>query len=273
MNQLNPTFETILTPEFWEGFPVGQPLQSKPGIGQLRERDQAVGISRYPISKITGRLVEEVLCQTVDSLVHEGSKAQIETGEVIGGPDDNHYALPDSVLLIDREFLKLGVPETTPFNEDAAITEELELAWSARTCLMSKMASTDLADPAENYLILRPYTKYCTDGETAMYYRHVNLVAFCHDKNGNVTSTELVQWKNPSNTPRAAVNLEVTRTIHAPAAVGQVVNMSPTGYGVYTRIRGAQLCIAGTREVVKAKAGKSRSTQFSLLGKMLPQGG
>lgn len=260
MNRPQPTFESVFTPEYWEPVP---------------ERVERDFIMREFFA--TARATRATIAQARENLLLAGAKLiegeptlKVGTGELVGGEDDEKYALPGAVLLIDDEHVLFSRRKQPEYEYYGQITSELELSRSAIATFLGAKRHTNLED-APNYEVYNGYHgKYIS--EEGEYTRTVNLYAYYRAKNGNTGLLGLVQWRNQHGQPCVIAPAGLFR--YAPelrsGRVGETVNTSLLtkkpflkDVPMLSRIKEAHICMRGTAEKAKARS-KTKSFAMAL---------
>ncbi len=286
MNQVQPTFETIFRDEYWgEVPPMAEPIKSR-GMKAFNEQRARFGSSYNRFPREVASEANELLCFAADKVIANEPLMRVEDGEQIGGPDDNQYAIPGAVLLVDRESVD-SAARNVIFQRGKPFEAEAELERSAVSAFLSGMVKTDFGrfsrekvyksmsggalmyalvgrsldrlmprEELEDYPILTPYRgHYLSPAKEGLYERTVDLFAFLPTKEGHTGSVRFRQWGNPLNGNTYADSIVTSSKVLAQwgfwpdGRVGETVNLSQASdRREYARIKEAYLCMPGSLE-------------------------
>lgn len=253
--------ETVLTEQYWEPVPPIKDFRANSVAGRLIEISLKERIGLGPTFDSQSKAIAvEAMTMAVNGLLKGSGTESIAVGEVIGGEDDIEYALPGAVLLIDREMGYInGVSDRSV---SKPMESEAEISGSAASVLLRSMTGTNFPEPSDNYRILNPYYRDFTIKNVGRYVRDIQLFAFIPSKKGSVEGAGMMQWRDEPGNPSVA--LMTGRVLgdwfdQQGVPVGQTQNNTlAEQYPSYSRIRSAEICIAGTRAFAREKAKQPR---------------
>jgi hypothetical protein len=254
--------ETVFSPNYWEPISPIHQYRARTEVGKVIESLREVETMSMPprFSKKAREGIEERLALAVTSMVKDETFEAVKDAEWIGGDLDDTNALPGAVILLDTEYLMLksNVKETNSLR----MTHAADIGLSAVSCLMADM---NRRSQSGGQAPLKRYIRQLTLPGAGRYFRHINMFGFGVDRKGNVGGVGIDQmvigsnrahtlsgflgdWFNGRDGRQVGVTNNVTRNEEVP---------------MYSRIREARLCLAGTREAVKVKS-KQRHMQRAL---------
>ncbi len=298
MQEIQPDFKSIYTPEYWSEIPPKHSFKRSTAIGKILELRKKE--PRYKHGKLPSRSAEhaigEALARTAFDIHNDSSELlQIEDGVLLGTKDDDTYAIPGNILLLDTEcvIFRQGI-ERSPFYGE--IRNEFEIKASALQIIKGRFRhiSSYTIDPlaefgkegpirtAASFLLnpftevepyekelpphlkYKPYERETINPEAGTYQRSVDLVAFFDAKEDGTIGSRTTSGSFIYESGGAHSWLGSAAT-HRQGKVGKTKNLSIDEGALYLqRTRSAYLCARGAFELAPAKTNKkSKKVQTS----------
>lgn len=300
MQEVQPDFESIYTPEYWGNIPPMRDFQSRTTLGKLFEvtRGQNFNHGGIPNRALNYEIQEALGRSAIEIYTGASEPTPIPNDVIVGGKDDTEYAIPGNILLIDKEQVFLHPNSGQTYKKQ--IQNEFELQASAVRIVKGnfKYKTSFHFDPLKDFgpngplrsaaeFILKPFietepheVKYYEphmefkeydvalyNPEKGRYYRTVDLVAFFSTKDGKTGArTAVKSFIGDSGHIHSWLGSAVTHNI---GRVGETFNRTIDSPKLreapaFERTRSAYVCARGAFEHAPAKVKKkSRSKQLS----------
>jgi len=297
MQEVQPDFESIYTPEYWGDIPAIHDLKRSSAIGkalELRKKEPTFEHGKLPTLKAEHEIGEALARTAFDIYNGSSEPLQIEDDVLLGTEDDNTYAIPGNILLLDTEAIYFGQDaQRDPFYGE--VRNQFEIKASALQIVKGRFrhitsytydplaqfgeggplreAASFLLKPFTEvepheeelspHLRYKPYERELINPEIGKYQRSVDLIAFFNTKKGDATGSRRTYGSFIYDSGDAHSWLGATS--HKQGRVGKTINVS-IGEDVQClqRTRSAYLCARGAFESAPAKTKKkSGSKQVS----------
>lgn len=287
MSDVVPTFESVFTEDYWSPVPAMLDFKSKYLLPRLAEVNKRHGSGAQGVTREMNEQIETIIGQSVVQLLASEPIERVQEDELVGGPDDNKYALPGNVLLVDTEEVLLR-KNPVQLVADPYFMHEGELLATAPSLLLRNLTPMPRTSPSTTKVLfdsfppsfrnlaewfgvdtqtekdlgerghyLKPYRRRYINPEIGLYRRYINLYGFCPNVDGKTVSIAMqhisIGLNNNVWTYAPAGRTKKLGFVGMPvyARVGETINRTVSEYTKLERIRSAYLCMRGSLEYAK----------------------